>query len=286
MRPTTRFRELIGMEGSILAPGAYDGLSARLVERAGFSAVYASGGAISRSSGLPDLGLLSLTEISMRLQQIVDSVDIPVIADMDTGYGNTLNVVRAVRAFEHAGVAAFHLEDQTFPKRCGHYSGRRVIPPREFCGKIAAAKDALTDHDTVIIARTDALSIEGLEKTIARMHQYMEAGADVAFVEAPRTADEIEAVASQLSCPKLMDVVPGGHAAQVSVSRLQELGFKILIFSTDLQRAAVRAMAMVLSTIGTDSYESSIHSQIASFLEREDVVGTDALIKYASRFES
>src|SRR3546814_6405626 len=158
MRQTTRLRKLIEGDDVILAPGVYDGLSARLVEAAGFDVTYASGGAIARSTGVPDLGLLSLSEIGARLEQIVDAVTIPVIADADTGYGNALNCQRAVRIFERAGVAALHLEDQTFTKRCGHYADKSIVPMQEFCQKLRAARDAQHDKDFTIIARTDAIA--------------------------------------------------------------------------------------------------------------------------------
>ncbi|MDP6121241.1 MAG: isocitrate lyase/PEP mutase family protein, partial [Rhodospirillales bacterium] len=166
MRDSTKLRKYIDGEQALVIPGVYDGLSARLVERAGFQVVYASGGAIARSSGIPDMGLLGLPEVVARLEQIVDSVTLPVIADCDTGYGNALNAQRAIRAFERVGVAGLHLEDQTFPKRCGHLDDKGVVPTGEFAQKIRAARDASQDPDLVIIARTDALAVEGLESAL------------------------------------------------------------------------------------------------------------------------
>ena len=175
------------MAGSdiVVAPGVYDGLSARLAARAGFAAVYATGGGIARSMGYPDLGLISMTEMVARIAGIVERAGVPVIADADTGYGNALNARRAVRELERAGVAALHLEDQVFPKRCGHYDDKAVVPVAEMAQKLRAARDAATDPDLVLIARTDALAVEGLDAAIERALAYGEAGADVIFIEAP-----------------------------------------------------------------------------------------------------
>lgn len=168
MKATRRLRSMLQAGTTVVAPGVYDGISARLAEQAGFAAAYASGGAIARGSGIPDLGLLSLAEIAARLEQIVDVVGIPVIADADNGYGNALNAQRAARAFERAGVAGFHLEDQTFPKRCGHYDDKSVVVTSEMVGKLKAVRDALTDPELVLIARTDAIALEGTLEAIRR----------------------------------------------------------------------------------------------------------------------
>ena len=201
-----KLRAMLASGTTHIAPGAYDGISARIIANAGAELLYATGGGIARSTGIPDMGLVSVKEITDRLEQIVDAVDIPVIADMDTGYGNALNARRALRAFERAGVAGFHIEDQVFPKRCGHLEGKAVVAAEELCAKIRAIRDA-AERDSVIIARTDALAVEGIDAAIDRMHQYMEAGADVAFVEAPRTEDDIERIARELPMEKLEAMV-------------------------------------------------------------------------------
>jgi len=229
MRPTARLRELLAGDRIVVAPGAFDGLSARLVERAGFPAVYATGGGIARSMGLPDLGLLGLTEVVERLLPIVESVGVPVIADADTGYGNVLNVRRTVRAFERAGVAALHLEDQEFPKRCGHLDDKAVISTAEMVRKLRAAREAATDPDLVLIARTDALAVEGLPRALARARAYAEAGADVIFVEAPQTVEQIEVVGRELPMPKLINMFQGGKTPLVPLARLQALGYQVVI---------------------------------------------------------
>src|SRR5258708_22215787 len=187
-------RKLIAGKRYVMAPGAYDPLTARLVQLAGFEAVYLTGGGYARSNGYPDLGLLTMSEIVAWLNRTVEAVEIPVIADMDNGYGNATNVIRAVREFEKAGVAGFHLEDQVAPKKCGHYEGKAVVTAHEMTGKIKAAVDTRRDQDMLIIGRTDARALEGLQAAIDRANAYLEAGADVAFVEAPQTVEEIAAI--------------------------------------------------------------------------------------------
>lgn len=274
MRPSTVLLDLIKKGKTVVAPGVFDGISTRLVEQAGFPAVYASGGAISRSAGIPDLGLLSMTEIVSRLETIVDATTLPVIADADTGYGNALNVQRMVRAFERAGVAGFHLEDQQFPKRCGHYDDKSLVPTREMAQKIRAARDAAGDSDLVIIARTDALAVEGFEAAIARAEAYWEAGADVLFVEAPETERQIEEIAERLPYPKLINMFEGGKTPLVPHHRLRELGYGIVIIPSDLQRAALWAMRETLEVLRRDGSSRAIRDCLLTFKDRELVIGT------------
>src|ERR1700756_2824660 len=197
VRVTGKLRALLNSGQITVAPGAYDGLSARLVEQAGFPAIYASGGAIARSAGVPDLGLLSVSAIADRFASMADVTDAPIIADADTGYGNALNAQAAARVFERAGVAAFHLEDQTFPKKCGHYDDKGIVPVGEMVQKLKAVRDALHDPDFIVIARTDAIAVEGLAAAIDRASAYRDAGADMIFVEAPRTEAEIAEIAKR-----------------------------------------------------------------------------------------
>jgi 2-methylisocitrate lyase-like PEP mutase family enzyme len=274
MRPSTRLRELLRAGDVVVAPGVWDGLSARLVARAGFPAAYSTGGGIARSMGYPDLGLLSLSEIASRLANIVEHAGVPVIADADTGYGNALNAQRAVGEFERAGVAALHLEDQTFPKRCGHYDDKSVVPAVEMAQKLRAARDAMTDSDIVLIARTDALAVEGLDAAVERAHAYAAAGADVIFIEAPVSMKQIEAIARRVSQPKLINMFQGGKTPLVPVARLKDLGYQIVIIPSDLQRAAIRAMDDVLAAITRDGSSAALAERMASFTEREAVVDT------------
>ncbi len=286
MRNSTRLREYIDGDETLVVPGVFDGLSARLVERAGFPVVYASGGAIARSTGIPDMGLLGMPEILARLEQIVDAVSVPVIADCDTGYGNALNARRAIRAFERAGVAGLHLEDQTFPKRCGHLDDKTVVPTEEFAQKIRAARDASTDDDLVIIARTDALAVEGLEPAIERIHAYMEAGADVAFVEAPESEEQIREIAERLPYPKLINMFHGGKTPMVPLDTLSELGYRLVIMPSDLQRAAIKAMEEVAQVIRRDGNSAAMAEGMISFEDRERIVDTPAYMDMNRRFGS
>jgi 2-methylisocitrate lyase-like PEP mutase family enzyme len=285
VRATTSLRQRLGQDAILVAPGVYDGLSARLVARAGFEAVYATGGGIARSAGYPDLGLLSMSEIVERLATIVEHAGLPVIADADTGYGNALNVQRTVRAFERAGVAGLHLEDQSFPKRCGHYDDKHVISADEMAQKLRAARDAATDSDLVLIARTDALAIEGMEGAIARAQAYAAAGADVIFVEAPTSEGQIEEIARRIPQPKLINMFEGGKTPLVPLARLQALGYRIVIVPSDLQRAAIRAMEEVLQIIARDGNSAAVADRMASFREREAIVGTDGYLERGRRYD-
>ena len=284
--PAARLRGLLARERLLVAPGVFDGLSARLAERAGSEAVYASGGAIARSAGYPDLGLLGVGEVLDRLAQITEAVSIPVIADADTGYGNALNVRRAVRAFERVGVAALHLEDQESPKRCGHYEGKRLVPTGEMVGKLRAALEARRDPDLVVIARTDAVAVEGLEAALERAGAYREAGADVLFVEAPESEAQIEAIARRLPGPKLINVFRGGKTPLLPQERLAALGYRVAILPSDLQRAAIRAMEETLQAIGRDGNASAVDDRLASFAERDEIVGLGAYRALDERYGS
>jgi 2-methylisocitrate lyase-like PEP mutase family enzyme len=284
MRASAQLRELLRGGGVVVAPGVWDGLSARLVARAGFPAAYATGGGIARSMGYPDLGLLSLSEIVSRLANIVEHAGVPVIADADTGYGNALNAQRAVREFERAGVAGLHLEDQTFPKRCGHYDDKSVVPVVEMAQKLRAVRDAMTDPDIVLIARTDALAVEGLDAAVERAQAYAAAGADVIFIEAPVSLEQIEAIARRVPQPKLINMFQGGKTPLVPVARLKALGYQIVIIPSDLQRAAIRAMDDVLAAIARDGSSAALAGRMASFTEREAVVDTAGYLARDARY--
>src|SRR6266567_381752 len=273
VRATTKFKSMVSGGGIVVAPGAFDGLSARLVEQAGFPAVYASGGAIARSTGVPDLGLLPMTAIADRLASMVDVVGVPIVAEADTGYGNALNAQAAARAFERAGVAAFHLEDQTFPKRCGHYDDKSLVPTAEMVQKLKAVRDAVHD-DLVVIARTDAIAVEGFAAALDRAAAYLDAGADVTFVEAPTSEIEIAEIAKRLPGWKLINMFEGGKTPLLPVSRLEALGYQLVIVPSDTQRAAIKAMQRVLTAIGRDGSAAAMRGEMASFAEREAIVDT------------
>ncbi len=268
MRATTKFKSMLGGSAIVVAPGAFDGLSARLVEQAGFPAVYASGGAIARSTGVPDIGLITPDEIVRRLAEMVETVGVPVIADADTGYGNALTAQRAARAFERAGVAAFHLEDQTFPKKCGHYDDKALVP----------------DPDFIVIGRTDAIAVEGYAAALDRAAAYLEAGADMIFVEAPTSEKEIADIAQRLPGYKLINMFHGGKTPLLPASRLQELGYHVVIIPSDTQRAAIKAMQRVLATIARDGSAAAMIDDMASFKDREAVVDTAGYLARDRRY--
>lgn len=285
MRRTSALRKLLEGKGIIVAPGAYDALSAKLIEEAGFSALYITGSGISHSNGWPDIGLATLTEVIDRAAKIVDATTIPAIADADTGYGNAINLMRAVRLFERAGVAAIHIEDQITPKRCGHYEGKAVVSKEEMVKKIEAALEAREDEEFVIIARTDARAVNGFEEAIERGRAYREAGADVVFLEAPQTLQEWEQIPKLISAPLLANMVIGGKSPTLSAEQLEGLGYKIAIFSSDLQRAAIAGMRDALKELkekGTTEH----FPRMVTFEERGKIIGLPRVRELEERFLS
>jgi 2-methylisocitrate lyase-like PEP mutase family enzyme len=261
-----------------VAPGAFDGLSARLVDLAGFQVVYGSGGAVARAAGYPDLGLLTLTEVVDRMHRIVDATDLPVIADADTGFGNAINVHRTVTELMRIGVAALHLEDQTFPKRCGHLDDKAVVPAEEMVRKVQTAKVVVGSTGPIVIARTDAIAVEGFDAAIERAQAYAEAGADMLFVEAPQTVEQIAQIGTRLQAPKLINMFHGGRTPVVPVADLERYGYQIVIIPSDLQRASIRAMQRTLEAIARDGDSSSVSADLVSFADREKIVRTEEFL--------
>jgi 2-methylisocitrate lyase-like PEP mutase family enzyme len=250
MTAAKRLRELLAGDELIVAPGVYDGVSAALVSKLGFSAAYMTGAGVCASAyGLPDIGLATLTEMAERARLLSGLLDVPLIADADTGYGSPINVVRTVREYERAGVAAIQLEDQTFPKRCGHLAGKDVIDADRFAVALQAAVEARRDPDTVIVARTDARAPLGLEEAIDRGRRYASIGADVIFVEAPQSVEEIERIAASVDAPLLLNLVPGGRTPEVGHARLAELGYRIAIYPGAVVMAVVPAAIEALSAL-------------------------------------
>jgi len=274
MNARKRLRALVNGKHYVIVPGAYDPLTARLVQLAGFDAVYLTGGGYSRANGLPDLGLFTMSENIEFISRAVDAVEIPVIADMDTGYGNALNVIRAMREFEKTGVAAFHLEDQVSPKKCGHYEGKQLVSKAEMVGKIRAAVDTRHDADMVIIARTDSRAVEGLEAALDRMNAYLEAGADVGFVEAPQTVEEMERIPRSLAKPALVNIFEGGKTPPLPAKQLEAMGYRLGIYPSQTHRAAIYAAQEVLSVLKRDGDTAAIEHRMASFSDREKAVDT------------
>lgn len=273
LKPGALLRQHLA-DGIVVAPGAYDGMSARLVALAGFNAVYASGGAIARAAGYPDIGLLSFTEVMDRVEKIVDASGLPVVADADTGFGGSANVERTVRIMERAGVAAFHIEDQSFPKRCGHLDDKSLVDVEEMCRKVHIARQTLSDPDTLVIARTDAIAVEGFDAAITRAERYLKAGADMIFVEAPETLAQIRAIADRLPGLKLINMFYGGKTPLVPLPDLAAMGYRLAIIPSDLQRAAIHAMQATLAAIKQTGDSSAVAEQLTSFKEREAIVQT------------
>ena len=243
-------RKLLAQPGLLRAPGVFEGLGAHLVRRAGFSAAYLTGAGVAVSGyGLPDIGLVTGSEMAERVALVVEASGLPVIADADTGYGNAVNVVRTVRTYERAGVAAIQLEDQAFPKRCGHLTGKELVSADEFVRKLHAALDA-READTVIIARTDARGPAGIDEAITRATRYAAEGADLIFVEAPESGEEIDRVAAEVDAPLVFNVVPSGRSPEIDEDDLERLGFKLAIYPGVLLGPVVSAMATSLAGLG------------------------------------
>ena len=281
-------RELMTTRPPLLAPGCYDALSARLVEEAGFAAVYMTGfGSSASQLGRPDVGLLTMSEMVDNARRIVAAVGIPVIADADTGYGNPINVIRTVQEFERAGVAAIHLEDQLAPKRCGHLDGKQLIPAEEMAAKLRAAVEARDSADFLLIARTDARAVEGLDAAIARARLYREAGADVLFVEAPQSEAEIRAVAAAFpGVPLLFNWAEGGKTPAVEQELLAELGFAIVIFPISTLLAATGAIREVLARIREDGSPVRALGGLPGFGEFLDFIGLPEVRELEQRYQS
>jgi carboxyvinyl-carboxyphosphonate phosphorylmutase len=288
-KPRARLRELLAAGEPLVAPGAYDALSARLIEQAGFDAVYMTGfGTTASLLGRPDVGLLSAAEMIDNASRIVSAVHVPVIADADTGYGNAINVLRTVRSYEQAGVAGIHLEDQVTPKKCGHLSGKSVISQEEMVGKLRAAVDARRDPDFVIIARTDAAAVHGLDDAIGRARAYAAAGADMLFVEAPTSEDAIEQMATELrgEAPLVFNWAEGGRTPPIPLKRIAELGFSLVLFPISALLAATNGIRSVLATLRADGTPASVLSGLPSFAEFTELVGLPEIQALGDRYSN
>jgi 2,3-dimethylmalate lyase len=280
-----RLRDLLARPEPLVAPGAYDALSARLVEQAGFDVVYMTGfGTTASLAGRPDVGLLTGTEMVDNARRIAAAVDVPVIADADTGYGNAINVVRTVQAYEQAGVAGIHLEDQVMPKKCGHMSGKAVIPADEMAGKIRAAVEARRDPDFLLIARTDAAAVEGLSAAIDRARAYADAGADVLFVEAPTSEDDIARVAGELRgvAPLVFNWAEGGRTPPIPLARIAELGFALVLFPIGTLLAATAGIRRLLASLRDDGVPAV--DDLPAFDDFTDLIGLPEIRELEARF--
>ncbi len=249
MSEAQKLRARLRQDGMIVAPGAYDGITARLIEQAGFDAVYMTGAGTSATFGYPDFGLLTMTEMVGNAARIVHAVGVPVIADADTGYGNELNTVRTVREYEQSGVAGIHIEDQVAPKRCGHLDDKEIVPREDWLAKIRAAVYARRDPDFLIIARTDSRAVAGFEEAIARANAALQAGADMAFVEAAQTMQEVAAIPRRVAGPCLLNVVRKGKTPEIDLNEAERLGYKLAIVPGLLLKATIGACDAALAAL-------------------------------------
>ena len=268
-----RFRDQMNRREAMIVPGAGNALTARVIADKQFEAVYVTGAGIANTHlGTPDIGLVTLTELAATVSTIAEICQLPLVVDIDTGFGNAINPRRTVRLIERAGGFAMQIEDQVFPKKCGHFSGKAVIPVEEALSKIKAAVDAREDENTMIIARTDARAIDGIEAALDRAEAFIEAGADMTFVEAPRSEAEMEMITKRLSVPQVANMVVGGKTPLTPQARLVELGFSLILYANTPLQAAMRAMTDVLSALKLDGDLSSVIDRLADFDERQRLV--------------
>ncbi len=276
MRSTTRLKDLVSRREALTVPGVPNALFARVVEDLGFSAVYLTGAGLANMHlGAPDIGLTTVTEVASTVAAIADAVSLPIIVDADTGFGNALNMVRTVRVLERAGAAGIQIEDQVFPKRCGHFSGKDVIPLDQMVQKIKAAVDSRKDADLQIIARTDARAVEGLDRAIERAQAFAAAGADLTFVEAPLTLAELERIAKETTVPQVANIVFGGKTPDPGRQRFAEMGFAIVLYANAILQAALKASGEVLETLRDKGSLEQVSTRLASFEERQRSVAKD-----------
>jgi 2-methylisocitrate lyase-like PEP mutase family enzyme len=285
MKATTRLRQLLARPGATMAPGVSEALGARLVARHGFEALYMTGaGSTAARLGMPDVGLMTMTEMVDNAARIVDAASgMPLIADADNGYGGVMNVRRTIRAYERAGVASVHLEDQVIPKRCGHLAGKQVVPEAEMVSKLKAALDSRTDPDFLLIARTDAIAVEGFERAIERANLYRETGADMIFIDAP-SGEQIKTICSRVGAPVLFNCSGSGKTPILAKSEIEALGFKLVIYPTWTLMAAIRAMSRVLETLKATGSVASLEGEIAGFREMFDLVGMPEVQELEARW--
>ncbi|MCB9661996.1 MAG: isocitrate lyase/PEP mutase family protein [Sandaracinaceae bacterium] len=282
-----RIQSILNDDGHVVLPGVYDALSAKLAERAGFRALFVSGYAVSATYlGEPDVGLLTQTEMLARLRTICRSVSVPVIADADTGYGNALNVIRTVNELIDAGAAGCFLEDQVWPKRCGHMQGKKVVPRAEFIEKLRAAVDARGTRDFAVCARTDAIAAVGLDEALARMHAARDVGVDLLFVEAPRDEADMQRVVAELPGPLVANMVEGGKTPLRSVDQLRAQGFQVLLYPVSGLYAAAHALSQVYGALRRDGITTAEAERMVSFDEFGELIGLEAKYALASKYEA
>jgi 2-methylisocitrate lyase-like PEP mutase family enzyme len=271
--PNKKLRELVGRKKPILLPGAANALTARVIEELGFEAIYVTGAGVTNAFlGMPDIGLISVTELAEHVRAMRDAVGLPLIVDADTGFGNAINVARTLKLLERGGASAIQLEDQEFPKRCGHFSGKSVVPRAEMVQKIHAAADARVDGDMMIVARTDAIAVNGFDDAIERAQAYIEAGADMTFVEAPRTAEQIAEIPKRLGVPQLINIVAGGLTPMLSLAELERMGYSLVLYANAALQASLAGMQNVLGHLKANGSLHGVQNQLATFTERQRLV--------------
>jgi 2-methylisocitrate lyase-like PEP mutase family enzyme len=276
MRNTTRLKELVAQRQALIVPGAANALFARVAEDVGYPVVYATGAGIANMHlGAPDIGLTSVTEVASTVAAMADAVSIPIIVDADTGFGNPVNMVHTVRVLERAGAAGLQIEDQVFPKKCGHFTGKDVIHVDEMLQKIKAAVDSRKDGDLQIIARTDARAVEGIDRAIERAQRFAEAGADITFVEAPLSVEELERVAREIAVPQVANIVYGGRTPDPGHAAFARMGFAIVLYANAGLQAALQATSEVFSRLKADGSLKNSGDLLASFENRQKSVAKD-----------
>ena len=287
MNKTTKLKQLIEREEILIAPGVYDPYLAKLVQAAGFEAVYMTGAGVSHPGlGMPDLGLTTFSEMVDRAGRIADAVDIPVFADADTGYGNALNVLRTVKAYERAGVAGLHMEDQQMPKKCGHFDEKKVIPLEEMLGKLKAALDARSDPDFIIIGRTDARPAVGFNEALDRAQAFAEVGVDMVFFESPLSEEELEKVGASVNRPLLANMVETGKTPLLPTARLQEMGYNVAIFPGALGRFIGKQVMDFLRIFRAEGSTISQVDKMLSFTEQNEIVGLPEMLALAEKYRA
>lgn len=275
-RPTSRLKALLASKRAAILPGTPNALFARVIEELGFEAVYITGAGIANMSlGVPDIGLVTLSELAGHVAAICDAVTVPVLADADTGFGNPVNMARTVRVLERSGAAGIQIEDQIFPKKCGHFKGKDVVPLGEMIQKIRAAVDSRHDGDFQIVARTDVRAVRGFEEGLERAHAFIEAGADATFVEAPVSVEELAKIARLLPVPQIANMVFGGLTPSVSQDRLAEMGFGAVLYANAALQAALKSVREVLGSLKNTGSLDEVGERLASFDERQRAVAKD-----------
>jgi 2-methylisocitrate lyase-like PEP mutase family enzyme len=287
MRSTQRLKAILERRAAVTVPGAANAMFARVIEDLGFEVAYVTGAGVANMHlGAPDIGLTTLTEVAGVVAGIADAVSLPIIVDADTGFGNAVNMVRTVRLLERAGAAGLQIEDQIFPKRCGHFSGKEVVPADEMVQKIKAAVDSRRDNDLQIIARTDARAIEGLNRAIDRARAFIDAGADVTFVEAPTSFEELARIPRELPVPQVANIVFGGKTPDPGRERLAEMGFSIVLYANAALQAALKASYEVLGALKSEGSLRTVADRLASFEERQAAVSKDQWDALEARYRT